>query len=415
LTKSSIPPLHTEDSFLSDIIEIEAYYDECDRAHFELKKEMANSRTAALWNLYSLLWDKKYTELFQECDKLFFEFKDPTVNAFVIQAAIAACEILFDLELRIKWLRLWNQMESFSNSPYAQYLYYYHKGNSYYFGGNRPESIKCWNKGIALCKAINYKRGIFRLKYFSGKAYEDLEFLGQAKVNYESALILAKSVNAIRFIERIQFKLNTLSSEKHYLFDQKQVEIFNLINSGNIKKAKKLTLFYCRCRRFEKRSWGSESEWILLALIAAAEKKINRFYRLLNFMDSENIKWIVLNVAEILWSDIKTLDKRFEHNLNLLKMDSFKTKSESRSLLNENSLDNETEQLINLLKSNQNGISKEMICTNLWCYNYDPTIHDSRIYVAISKVRKFYGSKQSVTNAYGDLYKINSLLIEGAD
>lgn len=137
---------------------------------------------------------------------------------------------------------------------------------------------------------------------------------------------------------------------------------------------------------------------------------MDRFFRLLNFMDSENIKWIVLKTAEAMLPEIKDLDKRFEHNLNLLKINPFKINAEPMLLQKENSLDSETESLISLLKSNKNGISKEQICSHLWNYNYDPSIHHSRVYVAISKVRKFYGSKKSVINSYGGLYKINTLI-----
>jgi len=410
LNQSSTPPIYTTDEFFNTIIEIEKSYDEGDRLLFELKKKQADNRIAPLWNLYSQLWDKDFTALLKECGKLFFEFNDPSIKAFVIQAAVAACEIIFDLDQRKKWLRLWYQIENFNESTYAQYLYYYHKANSHYFDGNRPESIKLWNMGIELCQSIHYKRGIFRLQYFSGKAYEDLEFIGQAKTNYENALSLAESVKAFRFSEKIKFKLSKLNTEMRYLFYPNQIEIFNLLKIGNIKKAKKLALFYCRCRRFEKRDWGSESEWILLALIAVAEKNMDRFFRLLNFMDSENIKWIVLKTAEAMLPEIKDLDKRFELNLNLLKINPFKINAEPMLLQKENSLDSETESLISLLKSNKNGISKEQICSHLWNYNYDPSIHDSRVYVAISKVRKFYGSKKSVINSYGGLYKINTLI-----
>lgn len=395
---------------MAQIIEIESSYDEFDRTSFEFKKVKATEANASLWNLYSLLWDKDFNELFKECERLFNNMSDPNFKAFIIQAAISATEILFDLDLRKRWLRLWNHMDSLSDCTYAQYLYYTHRGNSLYFEGNPTESIKFWNKGIEVCKTINYTRGIFRLQFFVGKAHEDLGFIGPARTNYQSSLLLANSRKAIRFSERIELQLKKSNGVQQYLFNQTQFEIFDMIKDGKIKKAKKLSLYHCRCRRFENREWGAESEWILLAWIAAAEKKVNRIFILLDFMDSDYTKWITLSTIQDLVPDLFLLDKRFEHNLYLLKTHQLNFSTESKSVPSVDILDGEIEKLIILLKSNKNGISKEEICLQLWNYTYDPSIHDPRIYVVISKIRKFFGSKNSVINSYGGIYKINSLL-----
>lgn len=399
------------DKVLEKIIEIESSYDEFDRASFEAKKLKSYGIDAELWNLYELLWDKNFKELFYKCEILFTKFTDANAKAFIIQVAIAASELLFDLNLRKKWLRLWNHLNDYENSAYAQHLYLYHRGNSFYFEGNRVESIKQWSKALEICHSINYKRGIFRLQYFIGKAYSDLGFLGQSYIFYNNALTCAQSVNAIRFIERIQVQLNKGVGSKNYLFTKNQIEIFDLIKKNKIKNAKKLTLFYCRCRRDENRQWGSESEWILLAWHAFIENKLNRFFFILDFIDSDNAKWITLKTSEELNPAIISLDYRFKHNLNLLSsINSALTNKESPNQIIIAKPDQEVDQLIQLLKNQPNGVLKEDICYKLWNYEYDPILHDQRIYLLISKIRKFFGSKNSIINSYGGRYRLNKLL-----
>lgn len=409
-------PKKTSDRELAQITEIEASFDEANRALFELKKSSAKGADVKLWNLYELLWDKKFKILFKECERLFIETEDTNTKAFIIQAAVAASEILFDLQLRKKWLRLWNYLDDYLNTPYAQYLYLCHRGNTFYFEGNLPESIKQWNKALGICNSIHYVRGIFRLQYFIGKAYSDLGFLGQAHIYYNNSLSLAHSVNALRFVERIQVQLNKGLGAKQYLCMQMQLNVFDLIKDNKLKKAKKLTLFYCRCRRDEKRQWGAESEWILLAWMALAEKKTKRFFYILDFMDSDHTKWIVLKTSEELNPYLWSSDSRFKHHLNLLSDVKCETinrlsdnLSDKQTALNEADL--ETKKFIQFLKEIPEGLLKEDICRKLWNYEYDPVIHDQRIYMLISKTRKFFGSKNSIINSYGGLYKINKLLI----
>lgn len=399
----------SDHQILSEIIEIEDLYDKIDRAEFDFRKSQSVGEITKFWNLYALLWDRNFQELFDEAEKLFKITHEPILKAFIIQAAVAACEILYDLPLRNKWLRLWLLVDDLTSSSYAQYLYYYHKGNSCYFDANKMDSIKLWNLSLEICQEIGYKRGIYRLQFFIGRAYEDLGFQGQARFYYEVALQLSAKTNSIRFSERIKVHLNK-NEKSNFLFNGMQIEVFNILKMGKVKKAKKLSLYYCRCRRIEGRKWGADSELILLAMCTALEMKFDRFFRLLSFMDREFTKWITLKAIEILMPKIREFDPRFGNNLDLLNTTQFCKSNKSFELKSNISVDNESERLIQLLKNNINGVSKNAICIHLWNYEYDPVIHDSRIYVSIAKVRKYFGSKSSVINSYGGLYKLNPLL-----
>ena len=399
------------------IIQIETAFDSFDRELFEFK--ILSSREtieAQYWTLYLMLWDQQYDSLFELSQLLLNETNDVNLKAFVIQAAVAACENLFDLTLRENWLKKWNNFENLPEGSYAHYLYLYHKANGLYFSHNKNDSIKLWQRSLLISQNLHYHRGEFRLKFFLGLVQQELGFFGSAQLYFEDSLKMAKQFNAIRFIERILSKLNSIQDEGKYFFNSSQREVFDYIKKNQIKRAKRCALNFCRIRRSENRQWGADSEWMLLSWVAFAEQKLSRFFKLLDLMDNDHIKWRSLQTSIYINSDLALNSTQFQHYLKMYKL-TYEIDSEQLAKENINSVSNTTSDkhevisLINLLKNYPSGITKEFLCTQLWNYRYDPFIHDQRIYIIISKARKLLGSRNSINNVYGGVYKINNLLL----
>jgi hypothetical protein len=57
--------------------------------------------------------------------------------------------------------------------------------------------------------------------------------------------------------------------------------------------------------------------------------------------------------------------------------------------------------LLRLLMESPAGMNKETICKNVWNLQYDPVIHDGKIYKLILKARKASGRKDLIINKYG--------------
>jgi hypothetical protein len=306
-------------------------------------------------------------------------------------------------------------------------MFLYHRGNLLYFEGNRSEAIKVWCQSLELCRSNNYIRGQFRLLYFIGRAYHDLNFKSEGEFYYKEALSKASSVGATRFIERIDLNLNNLKDSINS-FSKIQNNVLLLIEKKNIQKAKKLTLFTCRVRRYEKRNWGAESEWILLCWVLFAENKMNRFFKVFNQIDDEYIKIHILNSLPLINKNQYDSNCTLQNIKSLILQQSQISSSNRINDMNKNhvstsiSLSNdellaenhltEVEKLIYLLKcAGSVGLTMESICNQIWNYGYEPDIHSHRVYLLITKVRKYFGASKAVLNSYGGKYKLNPLLI----
>ena len=61
---------------------------------------------------------------------------------------------------------------------------------------------------------------------------------------------------------------------------------------------------------------------------------------------------------------------------------------------------------LKLITENEIGCDKENLCKQLWNYDYDPVIHDPKIYKLIFKTKKILGTKDAILAA-GGFYRMN--------
>lgn len=62
--------------------------------------------------------------------------------------------------------------------------------------------------------------------------------------------------------------------------------------------------------------------------------------------------------------------------------------------------------LVKTFKSSSEPVDKETICKNVWNIDYDPTVHEYKVYKLIHKFRKYYKNKDIIINYYGR-YQLN--------
>ncbi len=74
--------------------------------------------------------------------------------------------------------------------------------------------------------------------------------------------------------------------------------------------------------------------------------------------------------------------------------------------------DTEAVTVIKKLNQNITGISKEDLCSSLWNYNYDPVIHDPKIYNLIYRIKKVFKCRDLIIAASG-VYRINPKYLNG--
>lgn len=388
-----------------DLLNLETFYDSFNKA--ELEKQLQSKNTLDFAQLFLLLWDKKYEEVISYSESIWDKQLSTDNRAFVLQAAVAACELLFHKEKRSKILQLWSQCTDLNSSHYAQVIYFYHRGLTYFYDGALEEALKVWERGLKIAKQINYKRGQFRLFYHIGLAHKELNNSEKATVFFEESLMLAQKSKAHRFTERIETNLRSIKLNINF-YTTIEEQVFCLLKERKLKDARKLILSACLLRRKEKRSWESRSEYILLALNALAFNNRKRFDYVFKRIKDEYIQLHTLLCASSLFPDLDFIKAKRTH-LNFLLFSEEKQNCEKKRKTNCRvpNID-DVENFVTLLKANPNGVSKDLICSTLWNLIYDPVVHENRIYKLIMNTRKYFGVNQSVLNRYGGKYLLNS-------
>jgi hypothetical protein len=182
------------------------------------------------------------------------------------------------------------------------------------------------------------------------------------------------------------------------------------ILENKLKAARKMTLFICKQRRFEKRNWEANSEYILLALVLYSFKQVRRFQLVLNRIKDPVIKKNVLHTANKIIRLNENLMIEYKILCGILNI------NHSIELVNDEVVYlginfgspklSESAALIKILALNPAGLDKESLCKTIWnSSEYDPTYHDQKIYRLISKIRKQLGRTATITNHY-NFYKL---------
>lgn len=370
----------------------------------------ATSVHSNIAKLYLQLWDRNATRTYSLAKELLLQEITLDQKACVLQAAIAMTEIEYDLKMRKEFLLYWNAMGSLATSFYAQYLYFYQKGLSYFYVGAHQSALEQWEESLRLATENHYLRGEFRLKYHIGLIYKEKGYKVKALSYFNEAFQKASVKGATRFLPRIKEQIVTVEKGVR-TFNDNQLQVVELLTHGLKSKARALTLKLCQLRRRERRHWDSQSEDFLLALVALAFKKVKIFNFIMSKISDDFVR---LSIFEVV-SHLKLIDVSFDQEIHFLRRALNISELNDISLPTLHKLNFESEEVsefISLLESAPEGLTKEQICKNLWNYTYDPVIHDNKIYKLIHKTRKSLGLKALITNAYGGKYRINKDWLE---
>lgn len=390
---------------------IETKYDSFNKAELvHLEKISTSNELSQITRLYLYLWERKASQVYSLAKELLSQPVVVEQKVCILQAAIAMTEIEYDLKRRQEFLFYWNSIGSLASSFYAQHLYFYQKGMSYFYAGALQSALEQWEESLKLAIENRYARGEFRLKYHIGLIYKEKGYKGKALSYFAESYQQAKSEDATRFATRVQEQITSVEKGLR-IFNMNQLKVIELLGQGLKVEARDLVLNVCRKRRYEQRSWDSQSEDLLLALIALAFKKMKTFNLIIHRITDD---FILLSIFEIA-SQLNLTEISFDKEISFLRkaLNISEINDLSLSVLQKVNLDSdEMSAFISLLEKTPDGLSKEEICKKLWDYNYDPVLHDNKIYKLIHKTRKSLGLKALITNSYGGKYRINKDWLE---
>jgi hypothetical protein len=328
----------------------------------------------------------------------------PETRIFALNWAITNCEDLCNFKERNKWMKCWAQVEGWMENPWALFLYQFHQAVGFYFAGSLREALSLFEKCAKLAENIHYQRGHYRSLLHIGLCNFYLRRRECAIQNYQACEKLACELGALTMIHRVQ---NELSGLRNGFFGSpyKQQILHGILNK-NLKSAISIFLRESSNRRANNLPREAESDIAFLAVILFAKNKNKSFNWVINRISDLYVLEKVLYFLIQNFKNTETLRIKLKLLHELLDMVGIEIKSDG-AFFNQHKIvgaeaGTDIFKFLQLLKcSSSEGASKEEICKMVWQLDYDPIIHDPRIYKLVNRAKTAIGSEDVIINMRG--------------
>lgn len=356
---------------------------------------------------------QRWIEVEQHTQKLWKNAGTLHEKAFLIQWGAAAAEMRYDLPCRERWVSAWHQLCGWANHWYARYLKVYQEAMACYFDGRLREAEAGFQTALILTKSNQYLRGQMRSLFHLGLVHRNREEFAKAKKYFSLALQIAEKRQSTQYADRIRAQLD-LATSKGFRFDVEKRKIETLILSRQFKQARPLLIQAEIQRRKQKLHRHRECLIYLLALISMGRRKHAQSSRQFRLIPCPLMKIKAYGIQNKLQplnpeeaaeydalKEIHGVDRVVIHSTDSHPLETEICGQKLGSLR-----DQDVIKLMSLLIQATESTNKETLCKEIWNIQYDPILHDSRIYKLIHKTRLVFGKKDLFVNTYGG-YQIN--------
>ncbi len=343
------------------------------------------------------LKSKNYIESISLCEKLYSLSDDKMNRLIALQWAVAASEAIYDMNIREKWLKRWNWISNWTHDYWAQFLYHFQFGLTFFFQGHLDEAELHFKECLSLSIHNNYDRGIIRSYHHLGLVARDRRCLNIARDFLTLALQKAKETQRLRMLKRIEDELHSLNISSNYHSNSQK--LVSYLKENKFKEARKFLRNIQKLRKMENRKPDAESEYALLSIYLFAVNK-QKSLSIVNHRLNDPV--VKLKTLELFMQIRKlTPEMEFEYLLLSKKYNVSKKEGSLAQISSYNKLSHEAQRLLSLLENNPHGLNKEQIAISLWKQSYDPLYHDPKIYKLILSCRQEPSIKSKLKNNYG--------------
>jgi hypothetical protein len=340
---------------------------------------------------------------------IFENTRDPLAKGFIHHWVIGCMESLYLQGPREIWFENWIQIENWSTYPWLRYLRKYQMAIGLYFESYFREALSLFEQLAEEARVMDYQRGQEKCLYHIGLIYKCLNYQEKALIFFGAARDLAISRDSFRMLVRIEEVLRTIR-ESFWSASRDLNAIETLLREKKNRAARKMLLHALRIRRVEKREWGAYSEHMYIALVSLSFGRFSRFDKIYQTYLKDNlVKEKLLSLAGQLGQKLSAHYITELAYLRQLQGVSATLAGVTSEFLGVNLLkvkDPEAVAVIRNLSSNVEGLTKEQLCFRLWNYNYDPLLHDRRIYKLVHRIKEIFNCRDAII-AKGGLYRIN--------
>lgn len=375
----------------------------------ELRSLAAGDRAPSerrLAELLVLCHEGRWEEIDRAADEIVRTAEDLHARALALHMAVAACEINYDENRRAGWLQHWKGLKGSLHDDYCLWLRTFHEALTAFFAGNLRDSEARLLQAMRIADRMQDRHAQAIAHFHLGLIYHEQNLTDKARRAFVNAYDIAASEGLSRLQRRAAARIESASGE--LTLD----EIVALLNRGNVRAAKRLATHVCRVRRVEKRSRESGFELMMLALVAAGEKRLRAFDVILGHIHDPIMRAKILGLggqfakpSPELECERAWLEETYGIHRLLSERIATGDIAEGRS--------KSVKRLLALLLANPDGVDKERICEEVFGLSYDPIVHDSKIYKLVLHARRTLGHKDGVVNEYGT-YRLDPRRTRGA-
>lgn len=354
--------------------------------------------------VFKLYISRDFKNALASAKKTLKQEKNPQAQVFLIHLICGICENLYDLQEKSHWLKKFNFFMTDDTVFFAQTAFKYHQAVNCYFESYYHEAYLKFKELTNEQVPLRFRAlGHFHL----GLIYQTKNLERGALQEYTAALKIAQNLQHKALIDRIQEQLFDLQNCSVSTF--LDVELVSLLKTKQVKKAKSI---YLAKRKSEKSFGFNRNRQSLYALLPVftwlRSRSAESLLKTLSFIEDPAVKIQILDLLNELGCNSDTFTKMHVDLKHELGVNLQVASSQATYFLGKNIDQMESEDLTKFatyLKNNTK-ISKEEICRQVWGYEYDPVLHDGRIYKMIHKFRNYFGKKDILLNRYG-YYEIN--------
>ena len=341
--------------------------------------------------MFSHYQNENFVGALQLANTFFVNEQDHSAKEFYLHFICVVLELKFDLKERRRWMNKWSVLIARVQSDFSLAAYRYHMAVSSYFESSYDEAGARF-KTLTVSDSVPLRFQALA-HYHLGLISRNRNQLRGAKASFQKALKIADKISHKKLKFRVQRQLSII--EKEIDCPILDLEIQELLRHRFYEEARRL---YLSKRRLEiKRSLHRDRNNLhaLLPVFAILRGKPDLAIDLLEFVSDESVKIEVLKVFEILGFEQFGL------------LHSVLTKSVSCDDICVTPLQKGSD--IHKLKQTfvqLSLVTKKDICKQIWNLDYDPVLHDGKIYKLIFKFRNHFGIDDLVLNTYGE-YQLN--------
>lgn len=354
--------------------------------------------------LLTVYFSHDFARALVEAKICFEREKEPEVKAVLVHLICAICENLYDLSEKSIWMKKWH---SFSGGPaeaFSKVASKYHLAVNCYF-----ESY--YHEAMAKFQDLTSESTPLRLKalahYHLGLIYQTKNLELRSRKEYQLGLEIAESIKHQSLIKRISDQLIELDAVSSTTF--LNADLTSLILTNQVAKARSA---YLAKRRFEKTKNLARDRnayhAVLPSLMWLQKRSATAITKILRLIEDPVIRLQALDLLKSvggLTSQTNQIYIELQHELGVNLRASAPA---TNNFLGKNLdlMESEDLSLFASLLKEKSKITKEEICQKVWGYEYDPVLHDSKIYKMIHRFRNYFGKKDILVNRYG-YYEIN--------